>query len=80
MSKKIELGNALFDKCHEMKNDGVLDIKTYEVVFQDIIENIFTDKFWWEVTDCEIFTHLLEHNDPEKTVIEIIKGLKEEYR
>lgn len=77
-NRKIKLGNALFEKCHAMQNDGVLDIKTYEIVFQDIIEEFFPDKSWWEVTDCDVFTHLLEYKDPEKTIIEIIKGLKEE--
>lgn len=77
MSIKFKLGNALFEKCHEMQNDGILDIKKYEIEFQNIIEAIFPNDCWWEVTECDIFTHLLEYKDPEKTVIEIIKQLKE---
>ena len=77
MSIKFELGNELFAKCHAMQNEGIVDIKSYETVFQAVIEKMFPDNLWWEVTDCDIFTHLLEYKDPEKTVIEIIKQLKE---
>ena len=76
MNNKERLAHALFDKYHQMRKDEVYDIKIYEFVFQDIIEEIYNDKFWWEVTDCQICTHLFEHNDPEKTIIEIIKQLK----
>lgn len=72
------LANNLFDKMIELKNSGEKFIKTYEVAFQDIIEKVFPDQLWWEVTDCQIFAHLMEHKDPEKTVIAILKGLKED--
>ena len=77
MNTKFELGNALFEKCHEMQKNDVTDIKSYEIAFQDVIEKICPNHCWWEVTDCNIFMDLLEHKDPEKTVIEIIKQLKE---
>lgn len=75
---KTKLGNALFDKCRELQNDGVTMLKKYEIEFQNVIETIFPTKAWWNVTDCDIFMHLLEHKDPEKTVIEILKGFKGE--
>lgn len=77
MNRKIELGNELFSKCRELQNNGVINIKSYEIAFQDVIEMMFPNKCWWEVTDCDIFIHLFEYKDPEKTIIEIIKNLKE---
>ena len=72
-----QLAQGLFDKMIELKKTGEKNIKTYEIAFQDIIEDVFPEECWWEVTGCEIFQHLMEHKDPEKTVIEILKQLKE---
>lgn len=76
--KRTELAQKLFDKMIELKEGGNTSIKAYEVAFQDVIEEIFPDECWWEVTECQIFMHLMEYKDPEKTVIEILKGLKED--
>ena len=73
-----KLARGLFDKMIELKNKGERSIKTYEVAFQDVIEEVFPDESWWDVTECQIFMHLMEHKDPEATVIAILKGLKEE--
>lgn len=75
---KQKLAKALYSKCYELIGQGVLNIKAYEVAFQETIEAT-TGDIWWEVTDCNIFMHLLEHKDPHKTVAEIINNLKEEY-
>jgi hypothetical protein len=50
----------------------------YEIIFQEVIEEVFPNKLWWEVTECQIFQHLLERRDPQATVIAILKGLKED--
>lgn len=76
--KREKLAQKLFDKMIELKKAKERNIKTYEVAFQDVIEEVFPDECWWEVTNCEIFMHLMEHKDPEKTVIEILKQLKED--
>lgn len=76
--KRTELTQKLFDKMIELKENGVTHIKKYEIAFQDIIEEVFPDECWWEVTECEIFMHLMEYKDPEATVIEILKKLKED--
>lgn len=76
--KHTELTQKLFDKWMEMRDAGVTHIKQYEIAFQNVIEEVFPDKLWWEVTKCQIFMHLMEHRDPEKTVIEILKELIEE--
>lgn len=76
--KREKLAQGLFDKMIELKKAKERNIKTYEVAFQDVIEEVFPDECWWEVTECQIFNHLLEFKDPEKTVIEILKQLKED--
>ena len=73
-----KLAQGLFDKMIELKKAGETHIKKYEIAFQDVIEEVFPDKLWWEVTECQIFTHLMEHRNPEKTIIAILKGLKED--
>lgn len=76
--KRMKLSQNLFDKMIELNKNGEVNIKAYEVAFQDVIEEVFPDECWWDVTSCEIFTHLLEHKNPEATVIAILKGLKED--
>jgi hypothetical protein len=73
-----KLAQGLFDKMIELKKEGEKHIKKYEIAFQDVIEEVFPGESWWDVTECQIFMHLMEHKDPEATVIAILKGLKEE--
>lgn len=74
---KIKLGNALGEKCNELMTSGATNLKEYEAAFQDVIEQIYPDKCWWQVTGCQIFMHLLEHKDPTLTIMEILAQLKE---
>jgi hypothetical protein len=76
--KREKLAQKLFDKMIELKKEGETHIKKYEIAFQDVIEKVFPKECWWNITGCEIFQHLMEHKDPEKTVIEILKQLKED--
>lgn len=76
--KREKLSQGLFDKMIELKKTGETNIKKYEIAFQDVIESVFPQECWWNVTSCEIFLHLMEHKDPEATVIEILKQLKED--
>ena len=73
-----KLAQGLFDKMIELRKRGEKNIKVYEVEFQDVIKEVFPNECWWNVTDCQIFMHLMEHKNPEATVIAILKGLKEE--
>ena len=73
-----KLAQGLFDKMTAMRKKGETSIKKYEIEFQGVIESVFDDMCWWEVTKCQIFDHLMTHRDPEKTVIAILKGLKED--
>lgn len=76
--KRSKLAQDLFDKMMAMRKSGEKNIKAYEVAFQDIIERVFPGESWWDITSCEIFMHLMEYKDPEKTIISILKGLKED--
>lgn len=77
-TQREQLAQKLFDKMIEMRKDGEKSIKAYEIAFQNVIEEVFPDECWWDVTGCEIFYHLMEHKDPESTVIAILKELKED--
>lgn len=77
MNKK--LSTALLMKCKELQDAQETSLKAYEVAFQEVIEEFYPDESWWNVTECNIFMHLMEHRDPIKTVIAIVKGLKDEY-
>ena len=76
--KREKLAQKLFDKMIELKRAKEKHIKKYEIAFQEVIEEVFPNECWWNVTECQIFMHLMEHKDPEKTVIEILKQLKED--
>lgn len=77
-TQRKQLAQKLFDKMIELRKKEVKNIKSYEIAFQDVIEEVFPDECWWNVTNCEIFQHLMEHKDPEATVIAILKELKED--
>ena len=73
-----KLAQGLFDKMIGLRKAGEKNIKAYEIAFQDIIERVFPGESWWNVTECQIFMHLMEHKNPEKTIMAILKGLKED--
>ena len=77
-TQREQLARGLFDKMIEMRKGGEKNIKSYEIAFQDVIEEVFPHECWWEVSGCVIFQHLMEHKDPEATVITILKELKED--
>ena len=76
--QKQKLAKNLRNKMIELYEGGEKRIKAYEVAFQDVIEEVFPGECWWEVTGCQIFMHLLEYRNPEATVFEIVKELKED--
>jgi hypothetical protein len=76
---KKQLSTALLMKCKELQDAQETSLKAYEIAFQEVIESICPYESWWNVTDCNIFMHLMEHRDPLKTVIAIVKGLNDEY-
>lgn len=76
--KRLKLTRDLFNKMFELKKKKETNIKVYEIAYQDVIKVVYPDKCWWEVTECQIFTHLMRYKDPEKTAIEILNQLKED--
>ena len=84
-NKKLHESNKHFDLLMALKRareslmrDRVANLKAYEVAYQNVIEDYFPDKSWWEVCDLSIFNDLMEHRDPEHTEIEIIKHIKDD--
>lgn len=75
---KIKLGNALSEKCNELMANGAINIKEYEIAFQNVIEQMYPGKSWWEITECQIFLHLFEYKDPRSTIIAILGGMRNE--
>ena len=76
--KHTKLAQSLFDKMIELRKAGETHIKKYEIAFQDVIEEVFPGELWWEVTECQIFQHLMEFKNPEETIITILKELKDD--
>ena len=77
-ARREKLVQNLMDKRIELRQNGERSLKVYEYAFQEVIENTCRGKLWWEVTNCQIFNHLLEHKKPTETVIEIVKQIKED--
>ena len=77
-TQRKQRAQKLFDKMIEMRKWGEKNIKSYEIAFQDVIEEVFPDECWWNVTGCEISQHLIEFKNPEETIITILKELKED--
>ena len=75
-STAAEVKRALELTRDRLFNQHVANIKAYEVAYQDIIEKLFPEKSWWEVTDCDIFQSLFNDRDPSKTIDCIVAKLK----
>ena len=75
-SAKDELRSALEDAAFALSSRQVVNLKAYEVAFQDAIEKLYPDNAWWEITDCNIFWDLFENRDIDHTINEIINQLK----
>lgn len=69
---------ALQQAANELAARGDSNIKSYEIAFQDVIENFYPDTPWYEVTDVNIFNHLFTERDPQATIEAIVAGIKTE--
>lgn len=67
---------ALQQSLDDLKARGEFNIKSYEVAFQDVIENFYPDTPWWEVTNVNIFNHLFTERDPQATVDAIVADIE----
>jgi hypothetical protein len=75
---KQRLEAALKARAYSMLDKGETHIKAFEVGFQEVIEMIFKNKPWYDVTSCNIFMTLLETQDIFKTIECIIDGINDE--
>lgn len=73
--EKLELADGLFNAIRSLRGKGVSDMKTYEKAFQDVLERIFPEKDWFEVTSVNIFWDLMNTKDPEQTAINILADI-----
>lgn len=73
--EKLELADGLFNAIRSLRGKGVSDMKTYEKAFQDVLERIFPEKDWFEVTSVNIFWDLMSTKDPEQTAINILADI-----
>ena len=73
--EKLELADGLFNAIRSLRGKGVSDLKTYEKAFQDVLERIFPEKDWFEVTSVNIFWDLMSTKDPEQTAINILADI-----
>lgn len=71
--KHFDLLMALKRAREALEKRGERNLKSYEIAYQDVIEDYFPDKLWWEVVDFNIFDSLFNDRDPQKTEIEIVK-------
>ena len=79
-SNSSDLEKALENALNRLAMRQEMNIKKYEIAFQDAIESQHPDKSWWEVTDCDIFWDLAENRDPSLTIKHIIDNLKPEFK
>lgn len=74
--KRDKLEQLLGAKSLDLITKGVVDIKTFEIEFQDVIEK-YTGQIWWKITNYfDIYWSLLGTRDPKKTIEEIIGHIK----
>lgn len=77
MCKKTILRRELKEKAIYLIMEGRRDLKSFEVAYQDVIEEIFPDCCWWQVTNCDIFSELLATQDVFAVIDSICDNLKE---
>ena len=78
-SDKEQLRKALVLRSMNVVANGG-NIKQLEIALQEVIENFFPDKCWWEVTDCQIFNELFMNGvNPREICDMIVDQLKPEF-
>ena len=73
-----KLKRALELRAEVLANEGKSHIKDYEIAFQEVIENLFPKKPWYDTTSCNIFMKLMETRNITETIDCIVEGLKED--
>ena len=70
-----ELESLLINTVDSLINNSENHIKKFEIALQNVLENYFPEKSWWEVTNINIFMDLFENRDPYGTVRRIIDDM-----
>ena len=73
-----DLRAALETKMYALMDAQEANIKAYEIGFQDVLENLYPDKAWWEVTNVDIFQHLFMNRNPSETLEAIVADIEGE--
>lgn len=73
-----KLKRALELRAEVLANEGKSHIKDYEIAFQEVIENLFPKKPWYDTTSCNIFMKLMETRNITETIECIVEGLRED--
>lgn len=76
-NEKEDLRNFLTQAVNDLTASRETNIKAYEIALQQVLENNFPDKAWWEVCSLNIFWHLFTERDPLLTVDAIMDNLVE---
>lgn len=74
-----DLKAALQHAANNLRQQGNHNLKAFEVVFQDVIEDFFPEHSWWEVVDFDIFSDLFANRTPRATIEGIISHVKPEF-
>ena len=48
-TQREQLAQKLFDKMIKMRKGDEKNIKSYEIAFQDVIEEVFPGECWWDI-------------------------------
>jgi hypothetical protein len=76
--RRSQLAVLLFDSYISMQRREVKNLSEYSNEYQRIIKIVCPEKSISQVTSCDIMEHLIKHRNPEQTIIEILKQLKED--
>ena len=75
-TKETSLRTALEDAAEKVAKTQSMNIKDYEIAFQDTIEKFYPDHEWWEVCDLDIFNDLFNGRNVQGTIESILNNMK----
>ena len=56
------LKNKLNEVLTEVSKRDAPRLMDYEAALKNVIEDFYPDRYWWEVTQCDIHTELFKEN------------------
>lgn len=74
-----EIRKGLRDAYLTLRREhDAVNIKQFEIAYQNVIESVVPDACWWEITDVEIFSDLFFNKLPGHTILKIVNSLEVE--